>query len=259
MRPTIDLLFFELPLYSALVFLGIALGLLATYAYWRARARRAVTPALFLDGALVVVAAGWVGARAYHVALNWEYYAARLDEIAQPGLGGLGIRGAFIAGFIALAAYAWARRLAFGKLADAAAIGLALGQAIGWVGALMCGANYGAPNDSALAMELPDLYGLNAPRFPLQHFEIGLFALLFVGLLALAARRPRAGVLFCGYLLVASAANLALGFQRGDETVFVGVLRVDQIVDAGLGLSACAGLWWRIQPKTKRGTLVHAQ
>ena len=255
MPQTLDLIFFDLPTYTALVMLGAVVGASVTYLYLRKRARRAVTLTIFLDGALIVFAVSWIGARAYHVALNWDYYAARPDEIAQIGLGGLARRGAFIAGFIALAIYARARGLRFAKLADASALGLAIGEAIGWIGALVRGANYGVVSDSQIALELPDLYGLIAPRFPLQHFEIGLFVGLFVGLLVLALRQSRAGTIFLVYLLVASAANFALGFWRGDETVFVGTLRVDQIVDFVFGALALAALIWRAVRSAEKGEI----
>ena len=254
MPQTLDLIFFDLPTYTALVMLGAVVGLGVAYLYLRKRARRAVTLTIFLDGALIVFAVSWIGARAYHVALNWDYYAARPDEIAQIGLGGLAMRGAFIAGFIALVIYARVRGLRFAKLADASALGLAVGQAIGWIGALARGANYGVVSDSQIALELPDLYGLIAPRFPLQHFEIGLFVVLFVGLIVLAVRRPRAGTLFLVYLLVASAVNWVFGFWRGDETVFVGPLRVDQAVDVIFGALALGALIWRaVRPMEKDG------
>ncbi|MCI0477919.1 MAG: prolipoprotein diacylglyceryl transferase [Anaerolineales bacterium] len=242
MSQTIDLILFDLPVYTAFVFLGAAMGLSVAFWYLRQRARRAITPVIFLDGALIVCAAGWLGARAYHVALNWEYYAARPDEIAQIGAGGLAMRGAFVTGLIALVIFARVRALRLGKLADASALGLAAGQAIGWIGALARGANYGVVSDSPIALELPDVYGLFAPRFPLQHFEIGLFVSLFVGLIALAMQKPRAGTLFLVYVLIAAAANFALGFQRGDETIYVGALRVDQIMDLFLGAGAFGAL-----------------
>lgn len=242
MSQTIDLFFFDLPVYTALVFIGAVTGLGVAFWYLRQRARRVVTPVIFLDGALIVCAAGWVGARAYHVVLNWEYYAARPDEIAQIGAGGLAMRGAFVAGLIALAIYTRACAVRFGKLADASALGLTAGQAIGWIGALARGAQYGVVSDSPLALELPDVYGLFAPRFPLQHFEIGLFVSLFVALIVLAMRKPRAGILFLVYVLVAATANFALGFQRGDETITIGALRVDQIVDLILGAGALGAL-----------------
>jgi phosphatidylglycerol:prolipoprotein diacylglycerol transferase len=218
---------------------------------------------MFLNAALLSFAAGWIGARAYHVLMRWDYYQARPDEIAPLSAvlngtmpGGLGIRGAFLLGLLAVALYAKVQRLSFWRMADAGALGLALGQAIGWVGALVQGANYGVVSDSRLAVESADLYGLVAPRFPLQHVEILLYALVFLGLLALAAPTPLAaqkrppGTLFFVYLIVVSLANTALGFQRGDETAYWGNLRVDQIVDvlyAAVGFAA-----WIAQSRTDR-------
>ncbi|MBI5303595.1 MAG: prolipoprotein diacylglyceryl transferase [Chloroflexi bacterium] len=236
MHPTVDLFFFELPSYTALVMLGCAAGLITAYLYLRWR--RVAGRRRFLDAALVVFVAAWLGGRAYHVALNWDYYAARPDEIAQFGLGGLALRGAFIAGALALVAYARVRGVSFTSFADASALGLCSGQAIGWYGALVHGANYGVVSENRFALDLADLYGLIQPRFPLQHIEIVLFITLFIGLLMLASRKPRAGVLCVVYLLGASSAQFILGFQRGDATVRLGAWRVDQLVDVGLILLA---------------------
>lgn len=245
MNPTVDLNFFEVPVYSAMITLGAAAGLLAAYLFLRTRSRRASALPVFIDSALIAFAAGWIGARVYHVATHWDYYAARPEEIAQPGLGGLGMRGALILALIALLFYSAVRRISFWYFADAAAIGLALGQALGWIGALAQGANYGVVSDSQIAMDLPDLYGLIQPRFPLQYFEIALFAVLFVGLVIAAVQRPYAGALFGAYLFIASLANFVLGFQRGDDTAYVGALRIDQVVDAAFVLLAAVIWLWR--------------
>src|SRR5512136_1076202 len=142
MPQTLDLILFDLPTYTAFVLLGAVMGLTVAYLYLRKCTRHAIQPSIFLDGALIVLASGWVGARVYHIALNWDYYAARPDQILPIETldistlpGGLAMRGAFIVGFFALAIYAWARHLRFAKWADASALALALGQAIGWVGA----------------------------------------------------------------------------------------------------------------------------
>lgn len=246
MSQSIDLFFFELPRYTALVWLGALVGLGVAYLYLRKRARRAITATTFLDGALAVCAVGWLGARAYHLALNWEYYAARPADTI--GLEGLALRGAFIGGGCALLLFARLRALRVGKLADAAALGLAAGQSVGWLGALVHGAPYGVVSASPLALELPDIYGLVAPRFPLAHAEIILFGLVLCGLLILAARRPRAGTLFWTYLLVAASAQWALGFWRGDETLMLGAWRFDQVVDAGWSALALGVLLrWKVK------------
>jgi len=245
MNPIIDLNGFEIPEYTAIVALGAAAGLLAAYLFLRTRSLRASAANVFLDAALVTFVAGWIGARAYHVVTHWDYYAARPEEIAQVGLGGLGIRGAFVLGLVSLVIYAAVRKISFWYFADAAALGLAIGQAIGWVGAFLQGANYGVVSDSQIAMDLPDLYGLVQPRFPVQSAETVFFALLFIGLLYAAMHHPRPGALFVAYLGLAAAANFALGFQRGDETAFVGLLRIDQIVDAVFVVGATGLVLWR--------------
>ncbi len=260
MQPRLELFFFDLPLYTALVALGCAMGLAATYLYLRARARRAATRELFfVDGALLVFAAGWVGARAYHVAWHWDYYAARPAEIAQFGLGGLGLRGALIAGMLALALLAWLHKIKFWKLADAVALGATLAQGIGWVGALTWGANYGVVSDLPIALELPDGYGLIEPRFPLQHAEIAMFAVLFVGLVVLAARPIEAGTIFFVAICASAWGNFALGFFRGDESVFIGALRADQIVDAGMGIFAAGGLAWKTRAAPSKEIRPHSK
>ena len=253
MSPSIDLGFKEISLYTALIILGAVIGLATAFLFLRTYSRRIYSLELFLDAALVVFATGWIGARVYHVALNWEYYSTRSEEILNWEAGGLAIRGAFLAAVVALGIFAWARRISFWRLADAAGLGLAIGQAIGWVGANAAGANYGAVSDSLIAMELPNLYGIVEPRVPLQYAEMGLFALLFAGLLGLAFRRARTGVVFLAYGLIASTANLLLGFFRGDESLYIGALRVDQVFDAGF--LVCALTVWILLPRASVGNV----
>lgn len=253
MHPTIDLGFKEISLYTALVVFGAVIGLVTAFLFLRTYSRKVYSLEFFLDAALVTFAAGWIGARVYHVALNWEYYSTRSDQILNWEVGGLGMRGAFIAGFITLAIFSRWRGVSFRRLADAAGLGLALGQAIGWVGAYVEGANYGAVSDSAIALELPNSYGIVEPRVPLQLAEMGMFVLLFLGLLWLASRHPSAGTLFVCYWLIASLANFALGFWRGDESMFLSALRVDQVFDAVFVVGALMS--WKFLPRAGVGNV----
>ncbi len=259
MHPSIDLNFIQIPVYSAFVALGAIAGLLAAYFFLRAYSRRVYSISVFLDGAIITFAAGWIGARAYHVAAHLDYYAARPDQITALDAGGLAMRGAFIAGFLALALYTRVRGLSFGRFADASALGLTIGQAIGWVGALVWGSNYGAVSDSAIAIDLPNIFGLVDPRYPLQHAEIAFFTILFIVLLALASKRPEKGQLFLIYLLATSSVNFALGFFRGDESAFIGSLRVDQIFDAAFAALALISVAYRITWVNARLKVVDAQ
>ncbi len=238
MHPSFDLDFIEIPVYSALVTLGAVVGLVIAYFLLRAYSRRVYSLPVFLDAAIITFAFAWGGARAYHVVAHWDYYSARPDEIMQVDAGGLAMRGAFMAGFLGLALFARVRRLSFGRFADAAALGLSIGQALGWVGALVWGVNYGAVSDSPLAIDLPNIYGLVQPRLPLQHAEITMFVIMFLVMLYVASRRPEKRRIFLIYLLVTSAANFALGYFRGDESAFLGSLRVDQVCDAAFAAIA---------------------
>ncbi len=238
MHPSIDLDFVQIPLYTALVALGAVAGLVTAYLYLRAYSRRVYSLTVLLDAAIVTFAAGWIGARVYHIATHLDYYAARPDQITQLDAGGLAMRGAFIVGFFVLALYARLRRVSFGRLADASALGLAIAQAIGWIGALVWGANYGAVSDSVLATDLPNIYGIVEPRLPLQHAEIAFFAILYLALLAFASQRPEKGQIFLVYLLITSLANFVFGFFRGDASAFAGAFRVDQLFDASFAVIA---------------------
>jgi phosphatidylglycerol---prolipoprotein diacylglyceryl transferase len=242
LHPTVDLSFTEIDLYTALVAIGALAGLLTAFLYLRSRSRRSSAVGPFLDGALVVLFMGWVGARAYQVLLHWDYYQARPEEISQLGLGGLGIRGGLILGFVAVLVYARVRRISPWLFMDAAALGLSIGQAFGWAGALVQGANYGIPSDSPLAIELPNIYGLVELRFPVQHAEIVLFSVLFLVLVTLAMERRPAGFLFFAYLMISSLGNAMLGFQRGDETILIGAWRADQVVDLAFCALGVCGL-----------------
>jgi phosphatidylglycerol:prolipoprotein diacylglycerol transferase len=225
-------------IFSLLILLGSAAGLGCAYLYisYRGGPREArISPAVVLDAALIVVILGGIGARAYHVWTHWDYYGQNLDDIANLRQGGMGLRGALVVGLLALWLFSLVRRVSFWKLADASALALALAQSIGWYGAWLVGVNYGIVSDASFAQDLPDVYGLIEPRVPVQLIASMFFLLLFVVLLGLAWRRRHApGFLFLCYWLSAALGGFALGYVRGDDTLYLGALRVDQLVDAGL-------------------------
>ena len=86
-------------------------------------------------------------------------------------------------------------------MADLVAPGLALGLAFGWAACLMGGCAYGSVGDSALDLYLPDLYGVEAPRFATQVAGLTLSLVLLVIFWSQRRRLPFAGAslpcLFC--------------------------------------------------------------
>jgi phosphatidylglycerol:prolipoprotein diacylglycerol transferase len=136
--------------------LCIALGIIAaTWLTGRELARKGYDPALALDSLFLVVPLGFVGARIYHVITDYHLYAD--DPI--PGVfavwnGGLGIYGAVAGGLLGLVIFGWYRGVSPLALADAAAPGLILGQAIGRWGNYFNQELFGRPSDLPWAIRI---------------------------------------------------------------------------------------------------------
>lgn len=233
--------------YTLLLDLGIVAGL--GWLAWSARRTRGAAEASrWLNAGLATVAAGLVGARLGYVLVNWAYFYDHLDEAVRLWLGGLSWHSGLFAGVLMLVLWARWRGLPLGGVADAAAPGLLLGLAAGWTGCLLAGCNYGrevfdpASPWRRLSAELPDIYGVVAPRLVSQAFAAGwALAVLALLLLLRRARLPGGG----RFLLAVGLFSLglfAVGFTRGDASPPVGAWRLDQVVDLGIAVAALVGL-----------------
>jgi phosphatidylglycerol:prolipoprotein diacylglycerol transferase len=218
---------FTLYSYTVALVAGIALG--TWIAYRRAQARLP-DAGIVLDAGFWALLGGILGARVAYVAANSAYYVDHLDKAANLSEGGLAWHGALAGGIAALALWTYVRRRSepslpsLCALLDVAAPGLALGGALGWLGALLTGSAYGAeaagfaPPLAWLAARLPDIYGVVALRFMTQAAMIVTCLALFVGLRALGRRLSQPGLLFALYLGGYALAEFLLWFLRGDGT-----------------------------------------
>jgi phosphatidylglycerol---prolipoprotein diacylglyceryl transferase len=261
----------DFSVFSLLILLATVTGLGAAYLYSR---RAGLELAALLDATLVAVIFGGIGARTYHVITHWDYYSQNMDEITNLAQGGIGLRGALALGLIALLLFALIRRVSFWKLADAGAVGLALAQSVGWYGAHVVGANYGVVSDAALVLpfgppggtvlgltqDLPDVYGIVAPRVPVQLIAVAFFFTLFLALAWMSWRlHPGEGIVFLSYLIVSALGGFALGYLRADESLSWNGWRLDQWVDlllAGIGLVALGLRTWPLPSFIRRGVKV---
>jgi hypothetical protein len=84
-----------------------------------------------------------------------------------------------------------------------------------------------------LSADLPDLYGLRAPRGAVQVLGVGWGAFM-LGLTLWAARRGGASAL---WLFLYGIGDFTLGFLRGDTTPVVGSLSALQVAGLGIALA----------------------
>jgi phosphatidylglycerol:prolipoprotein diacylglycerol transferase len=207
-----------------------------------AAGRRGIPQDAVLEGALWVMAAAVVGARLFDGLGNWEYYRQSPGELFRLWQGGLSFQGGLLAGLIVAVLYCSWRRLPFWTIAGLAVPGLALATAIGWLGALLHGANYGYVTSGRISADLPDIYGIMVPRFPTQILGIVWSLLLFAVLIVLWARGTRPQIVALVWLLLYAGGLFVLGFTRADETLYFGILRVAQLFYLGESVIAGIGL-----------------
>ena len=155
---TLELGFFTFHFYAIAILLGIVVAVWVTKKRYKALGG---DPNDITDLALVVVPAGIIGGRIYHVITSPQKYFGENGspiQALQIWRGGLGIWGAI--GFGALAAFMFFKvkktSLSFYQLADAIAPGLLIAQGIGRFGNWFNAELFGSPTTLFWALEIPE-------------------------------------------------------------------------------------------------------
>lgn len=130
--------------YGLILVGGMTAGLLVTA--WLAE-KFGITKEAIYDLAFWLIIWGIVGARIYHVGLEWPYYSQHLVDILKIWQGGLAIHGSVIAGALVIIIFSRRRGFTFWSLAGAVVPGLVLGQAIGRWGNYFNQELFGRPTD----------------------------------------------------------------------------------------------------------------
>jgi phosphatidylglycerol:prolipoprotein diacylglycerol transferase len=240
----------NVPTYTVLLDLGLILGLLLTYFEGKRRLHGGET---VLDLGLWAVIGGIIGGRIGYVLAHWNVFGQELGRAIRIWEGGLSFHGAFLGGLAVMAIFALLQRRAqepasFWQLGDPVTPGLGLGITFGWAACLMGGCAFGALGEGFGYALLPDLFGVEAPRFATQAFGLGLALLLFVVFWLLRKHWPFAGASFLMYNLLYFTGQFFLEFTRGDEAIYLGAWRLAQVFDVVLALAAAVGLlglWWQ--------------
>jgi phosphatidylglycerol---prolipoprotein diacylglyceryl transferase len=208
---------------------------------------------------------GLVGARLYHVFLEWDYYGAHPLNILKIWQGGLAIHGGIIASLLVIVFYAWKNKINFWVLAGPLAPALAIGQAIGRWGNYFNQELFGKPTDLLWGIPI-DL--INRPHFYLsdKYFhptflyeslgDLLIFGILLWLIFGLAAKKEDktgpAKIVLLAYLIFYSVLRFSLEFLRTDRTAYLFGWRWPQIASLLIFVVAAALLFW---PRKKRETV----
>jgi phosphatidylglycerol:prolipoprotein diacylglycerol transferase len=218
--PEIDLLGLELKTFG----LFFALNFVAWGAIIGVRLRELGKPVDWAwEMVFVALVGGFLGARLYFLAQNWDDVD---DDLLGNVLGGAGLiwYGGLAGGAIAMAVWARWRGFLGWQLADLAAIGLPIGYAIGRIGCQISGdGDYGQPWDGPWAMPYPDG---TVPTTEDVH-PTPLYETLAMGTLGLVLwhlrDRVRPGGLFALYLMAAGTERFLIEFLRRNDEVLLGL------------------------------------
>lgn len=240
--------------YTVLLDLGLILGLVLAYL----EAKRLLHNGdLALDAGLWAIVGGIVGGRLGFVLANWEVFRETPLRALYVWEGGLAFHGAFVGGLLALTLVAWLQGRARAphatwpyllQMLDVLTPGIAVGLAFGWLGCLLYGSAYGVVGEGFGYAVLPDVTGLEAPRFATQVFGLIQSLAVLVLVLALRGRWPFRGAAFTLFGLLYFAGQFFLENYRGDETLYLFGWRLPQLLNLALALLLATGLlilWWQ--------------
>ena len=200
-----------------------------------------ISPDLIWNMGLIVIFSALVGAKILLLFSDFHYYSQNLREIFS--LSTLRSAGVYYGGLLlALGSAAWfllKKHLPVWTVADLAAPGIALGQAIGRIGCLSAGCCYGKPTHLPWGITFTSQYAysnvgvtLNTPLHPTQIYEsVGDFA-LFLFLMWRLSRKHATGQVILEYLTLYALLRFVVEFFRDDDRGFVlyGLLSTSQFI-----------------------------
>lgn len=176
------------------------------------------------DLLLVVLISSVVGSRLYYVVFNWGYYGANLSQILNFRGGGMAIHGGVIFGLISGYIFTKIKKMDFCELADLAAPGLILGQAIGRWGNYMNGEAHGGPTDLPWGILVDGV-----KVHPTFFYESIWNFLVFAALLLYLPKRKFSGEGFLLYGILYSIGRFFIEGLRTDS-LMLGSLRMAQVI-----------------------------
>lgn len=230
---------FEITSFGVMVALGALVGLWI----FRGELRRSSLPESAADAALAGVFGGMVGAKLLWVAEH-RAEGPLLDLVLSRG--GMSWFGGFAGGLLAGILVMRARRLPLIPVLAAATPALAIGHAIGRVGCLLVGDDYGTPTDLPWGIAFPEgLPPTTVPVHPTMMYEAVLLLPIAWILTRLRRRHTPDRTVLGAYLAMTGIVRFAIEFWRVNERV-AGPLTVAHL--AALSVAAAGAALLTLSP-----------
>ena len=237
--------------------LGVVFGV--ALATWFAR-RAGYDEDTIYNTALSLVIGGIVGARALYVLEHTSQFKDNLGDIFAINTGGISIYGALIGGTIGGWLYAYIRKVPnLPRGADIAAIGGVVGMAVGRIGDIINGEHFASSTDLPWGVLYTNpnspsvLTGFVNPQHPAVAYELIGDLVIFLALVFIYFRVPRAGVTFFAWVFVYGLLRTLVSFLRLDDVVFLG-LRTAQLIGIAAMVLGLGGLIYLLthEPREER-------
>lgn len=233
-RVALDLGLIQIYWYSIFIFLGI---LSASFVIYKEFKKRNVDEELFINLAFNTIIFGVIGARAYYVLFNLDYYLLNPIEIFKVWNGGLAIHGGIFCALIFILIYCKKHKVYTRKILDMIVVGLILGQAIGRWGNFFNSEAYGAVTtaENLAKLGIPQfvingMYIMGEYRQPTFFYESMWCLFGFIAMLMLRKYKYlRKGQLTGFYLIWYGIERFIVEALRVDS-LMLGPVKVAQIV-----------------------------
>lgn len=225
---------------------GVIIGLAIIAAFLvatREAGRKGIDRNHLVPLVLWVVAAGFVGARLFHVMENLDYFGTNPGAIFAIHRGGLAIWGGVTGGPLAVVVYSRLKGLPLARMFDMVAPALLTGQIIGRVACIINGDAWGGPTglpwgfvylhpDSFIPL---NLWGIPTHPYPVYEMLWNLTVLLF--LWSVRKRLKTDGLLIVNYVFFYSLGRLLLSYFRQQKIWFWGLQEAQVVALLALTVS----------------------
>lgn len=232
--------------YGILIAIGMATCIIISL---RRTAHTAIAKDKLLDGSIIAIIAGIIGARLYYVIFSFEVYKDNIGEIFHIRNGGLAIHGGLILGTLALFAYCKKKNIDFLEFADLVIPGVALAQSIGRWGNFFNEEAYGSRTN------LPFALNINGEMVHPTFLYESIWCLLIFIVLSYMFYRKHSfnGQLLFLYGMLYSAERFFVEGLRTDSLYFMGI-RQAQLISVVIFL-ICALLYYSKRKKYIKNNL----